>query len=80
MVLDSSTLMDNGTTSRNSSCIDLYKTVLTVTRWAPITDADATACGLPQEFDASKKWAGKKVVLVSVPGKSHHLLSLKIDG
>ncbi|KAJ8115262.1 hypothetical protein OPT61_g3051 [Boeremia exigua] len=36
--------------------------------WAPITDADPTACGRPQEYDASKEWAGKKVVLVSVPG------------
>ena len=37
-------------------------------RWAPITDADPTACGRPQEYDANKEWAGKKVVLVSVPG------------
>jgi len=36
--------------------------------WAPITDADATACGRPQEYDASKEWQGKKVVLISVPG------------
>ncbi|KAL1599980.1 hypothetical protein SLS59_006053 [Nothophoma quercina] len=36
--------------------------------WAPITDADPTACGRPQEYDANKEWAGKKVVLVSVPG------------
>ena len=42
--------------------------VLTTCRWAPITDADPTACGRPQEYDASKEWAGKKVVLVSVPG------------
>lgn len=48
-------------------------------RWAPITDADPTACGRPQEYDASKEWAGKKVVLVSVPGaftpgcQAHHL-------
>lgn len=41
---------------------------LTAHRWAPITDADPTACGRPQEYDASKEWAGKKVVLVSVPG------------
>ena len=38
------------------------------TRWAPITDADPTACGIPQEFDASKEFSGKKIVLVSVPG------------
>jgi alkyl hydroperoxide reductase 1 len=42
--------------------------ILTIPRWAPITDADPTACGRPQEYDASKEWAGKKVVLVSVPG------------
>ncbi|KAF2005215.1 Redoxin [Amniculicola lignicola CBS 123094] len=36
--------------------------------WAPITDSDPTACGLPQAYDASKEFAGKKVVLVSVPG------------
>ncbi|PSN63551.1 AhpC/TSA family protein-like protein [Corynespora cassiicola Philippines] len=36
--------------------------------WAPITDSDPTACGLPQEYDASKQWKGKKVVLFSVPG------------
>lgn len=37
-------------------------------RWAPITDPDPTACGIPQVYDASKEFAGKKVVLVSVPG------------
>ncbi|KAF1991669.1 AhpC/TSA family protein-like protein [Aulographum hederae CBS 113979] len=36
--------------------------------WAPITDEDPTACGLPQEYDASKEFKGKKVVIVSVPG------------
>ncbi|KAG9185183.1 alkyl hydroperoxide reductase 1 [Alternaria panax] len=36
--------------------------------WAPITDSDPTACGRPQEYDASKEWADKKVVLFSVPG------------
>ncbi|KAF9737939.1 hypothetical protein PMIN06_008866 [Paraphaeosphaeria minitans] len=36
--------------------------------WAPITDGDATACGLPQEYNASKEWKDKKVVLFSVPG------------
>ncbi|EME49677.1 hypothetical protein DOTSEDRAFT_58872 [Dothistroma septosporum NZE10] len=36
--------------------------------WVPITDPDPTSCGLPQSFDASKEFAGKKVVLVSVPG------------
>jgi len=48
-------------------------------RWAPITDADPTACGRPQEYDASSAWANKKVVLFSVPGaftpgcQAHHL-------
>ncbi|KXT08607.1 hypothetical protein AC579_4457 [Pseudocercospora musae] len=36
--------------------------------WAPITDTDPTVCGLPQTYNASKEFAGKKVVLVSVPG------------
>lgn len=37
-------------------------------RYAPITDPNPTACGIPEEFDASKEFKGKKVVLVSVPG------------
>ncbi|KAF2172411.1 hypothetical protein M409DRAFT_63109 [Zasmidium cellare ATCC 36951] len=36
--------------------------------WAPITDPSPTSCGIPQTYDASKEFAGKKVVLVSVPG------------
>jgi len=36
--------------------------------WVPITDDDPTICGRPQEYDANKEWAGKKVVIVSVPG------------
>ncbi|KAF1966277.1 AhpC/TSA family protein-like protein [Bimuria novae-zelandiae CBS 107.79] len=36
--------------------------------WAPITDSDATACGIPQAYDASTEWKDKKVVLFSVPG------------
>ncbi|OCK86839.1 Redoxin [Cenococcum geophilum 1.58] len=36
--------------------------------WAPITDDDPTACGRPQEYDASKEFKAKKVVLFSVPG------------
>merc|ERR1712036_145244 len=36
--------------------------------WVPITDSDPTSCGRPQEYDANKNWAGKKVVLISVPG------------
>ncbi|KAK3068512.1 hypothetical protein LTR53_007787 [Teratosphaeriaceae sp. CCFEE 6253] len=46
---------------------------------APITDPDPKACGMPHEFDASKEFKGKKVVLVSVPGAftpgchAHHI-------
>ncbi|KAL1311246.1 hypothetical protein AAFC00_001435 [Neodothiora populina] len=36
--------------------------------WAPILDEDPTVCGRPQEYDASKEWQGKKVVIVSLPG------------
>ncbi|KAK4991359.1 hypothetical protein LTR66_006570 [Elasticomyces elasticus] len=36
--------------------------------WAPITNSDPTACGMPQEYDASKEFKNKRVVLVSVPG------------
>ncbi|THY71096.1 AhpC/TSA family protein-like protein [Aureobasidium pullulans] len=36
--------------------------------WAPILDEDPTVCGIPQMYDANKEWAGKKVVIVSVPG------------
>ncbi|GAB7360073.1 hypothetical protein MBLNU230_g7593t1 [Neophaeotheca triangularis] len=36
--------------------------------WAPITDPDPTQCAMPQEYDASKEFAGKKVIVVSVPG------------
>ncbi|WPG97612.1 AhpC/TSA family protein-like protein [Acrodontium crateriforme] len=39
-----------------------------VFEWAPITDADPTACGRPQPYDASKELKGKKFVIVSVPG------------
>ena len=28
-----------------------------------------TACGIPINYNASKEWANKKVVLFSVPGK-----------
>ncbi|KAF2017446.1 AhpC/TSA family protein-like protein [Aaosphaeria arxii CBS 175.79] len=36
--------------------------------WVPIIDSDPKTCGRPQEYDASKEWKGKKVVLFSVPG------------
>ncbi|KAK6435332.1 hypothetical protein LTR95_008476 [Oleoguttula sp. CCFEE 5521] len=36
--------------------------------FAPITDPDPTSCGRPSEYDASKEFANKKIVLVSVPG------------
>lgn len=46
-----------------------YHDVLTsIVRWVPITSPDPTQCGMPQEFDASSEFAGKKIVLVSVPG------------
>jgi alkyl hydroperoxide reductase 1 len=41
---------------------------LTESRWAPIETGDPTSCSMPQEYNASKEWKGKKVVLVSVPG------------
>lgn len=44
------------------------KADLAPARYAPITDPDITACGLPEEYDASKEFKGKKVVIVSVPG------------
>ena len=37
-------------------------------RWAPIKNNDPTMPPSPQDYDASKEWAGKKVVLFSVPG------------
>ncbi|TLD29921.1 AhpC/TSA family protein-like protein [Venturia nashicola] len=36
--------------------------------WAPITNDDATSCTMSQVYDANKEWAGKKVILFSVPG------------
>ena len=42
--------------------------LLTNFSWVPIIDSDPTNCGRPQEYDASKQWKGKKVVIVSVPG------------
>jgi len=29
--------------------------------WAPITDPDPTACGMPQDYNASEEFKGKKV-------------------
>ena len=53
--------------SRSSrSEVDVLINVLP--RWTPIEDDDATKCGMPQTYDASKEFSGKKVVLVSVPG------------
>ncbi|PNY25158.1 peroxiredoxin pmp20 [Tolypocladium capitatum] len=34
----------------------------------PSTEGDIKVCGIPQRLDASKEFADKKVVLVSVPG------------
>ncbi|KAK4944498.1 peroxiredoxin type-2 [Elasticomyces elasticus] len=38
--------------------------------YVPYTEeaADITACGIPINYNASKEWANKKVVLFSVPG------------
>ncbi|KAI1622451.1 Redoxin [Exophiala viscosa] len=38
--------------------------------YIPYTEeaADITACGIPINYNASKEWANKKVVLFSVPG------------
>ncbi|KAJ9623168.1 hypothetical protein H2203_006104 [Taxawa tesnikishii (nom. ined.)] len=44
--------------------------------WAPITDEDPTACGIPQDLNASKEWKGKKVVLVSVPDQGVDLVAV----
>jgi alkyl hydroperoxide reductase 1 len=43
--------------------------------WAPILDEDPTVCGIPQLYDANKEWAGKKVVIVAVPGMSTQSVS-----
>jgi hypothetical protein len=54
----------------------LWESLLTsYCSWVPITDSDPTSCGRPQEYDASKNWAGKKVILISVPGKKYRRLS-----
>jgi hypothetical protein len=37
---------------------------------------DITACGIPINYNASKEWANKKVVLFSVPGELHCFLLL----
>lgn len=36
--------------------------------YVPIKNDDATLAGKPEEYNASEKWSGKTVVLVSVPG------------
>lgn len=45
-------------------------------RYIPYTEekSDITACGVPIQYNASKEWADKKVVLFSVPGTSRSLL------
>jgi len=43
-------------------------TYLTLPSWVPIENDDPTICGRPQTYDASSEWAGKKVIIVSVPG------------
>jgi len=42
--------------------------ILIPARRVPWTTDDPKACGLPQDYNASKEWADKKVVLVAVPG------------
>lgn len=39
-------------------------------RYIPWSDEskEVTSCGIPIAYNASKEWAGKKVVLFSVPG------------
>ncbi|EME39754.1 hypothetical protein DOTSEDRAFT_74603 [Dothistroma septosporum NZE10] len=37
-------------------------------KYIPWTTADTKVCGFPVTYDASKEFANKKVVLVSVPG------------
>ena len=37
-------------------------------RYAPIKNSDPTSPGMPQEYNASEEFKGKKVILVSVPG------------
>ena len=39
-------------------------------RYIPWTDEaqEVTSCGIPIAYNASKEWAGKKVVLFSMPG------------
>ena len=41
--------------------------------YVPYTEekGDITACGIPQNYNASKEWAEKKVVLFAVPGQTH---------
>jgi alkyl hydroperoxide reductase 1 len=42
----------------------------TCLRYVPYTEESAaiTACGIPQNYAASKEWKDKKVVLFAVPG------------
>jgi len=59
--------------SSSGTCLDTFFRSIGTNRyisWAPILDEDPTVCGIPQMYDANKEWAGKKVVIVSVPGKS----------
>lgn len=37
-------------------------------KYVPWTTADTKVCGIPINYDASKEFQDKKVVLVSVPG------------
>jgi alkyl hydroperoxide reductase 1 len=43
-----------------------------ISSYVPYTEenSDITACGIPENYNASKEWADKKVVLFAVPGQS----------
>jgi alkyl hydroperoxide reductase 1 len=44
---------------------------LRLIRYVPYTEekGDITACGIPQNYNASEEWADKKVILFAVPGQ-----------
>jgi alkyl hydroperoxide reductase 1 len=44
---------------------------LRLIRYVPYTEekGDITACGIPQNYNASKEWVDKKVILFAVPGQ-----------
>lgn len=48
-----------------------YLLTVGVIRYIPWSEENGAinACGIPIDYNASKEWANKKVVLFSVPGK-----------